>query len=268
MPSSEWFYVQDRQKVGPVSKEEIRSLFEQGTIAGEDLVWTQGMSEWKPASQVQARFAPPAARPAAPVAAPTPVPEIGAGLEPAIDMGAPPPAMDSPAKTRGYEVGEGLGIERNYAPTTEHEYAGFGQRVGAVIIDGIIVFVLTSIVMLICFGAMLFVGSLMANTAVGNGLLTILSIGTYVLMTATPWLYFARQESGMKMATIGKRVMGIQVLDTDGYPVSFLRATGRYFSKMISAIPCYTGFLFPLFTEKKQALHDMVAATLVVKAKV
>ena len=165
-------------------------------------------------------------------------------------------------------VGEGLGIERHYAPTTEHEYAHFGLRIGAVLIDGIIVLVLNAVVIAICIGAMLFLGSLMANTRIGESLIVALTFGMYALAVAVPWLYYARQESGMKMATIGKRVVGIQVIDIDGYPVSFLRATGRYFSKVVSAIPCYTGFLFPLFTPKKQALHDMSAATMVVNAKV
>lgn len=263
MPSSDWFYVQDRQKVGPVTKEALRSLFEQGTVSDEDLVWTQGMSEWKPAGQVQARFG------VKPISNASPDQPHEAGMDPALDMEAPStePAADV-AREAAYDVGEGLGIERSYAPTTEHEFASFGSRVGAFLIDGLIVFAINVVVMLISFVAIFFVGSLMANTSVGEALLVVLMLGMYGLMIAVPWLYYARQESGMKMATIGKRVVGIQVIDTDGYPVSFLRATGRYFSKyLISSLICGMGYFFPLFTEKKQALHDLIAATLVVKAK-
>lgn len=273
MSSNEWYYVQDRQKVGPVSKEELRSLFDQGTIAGADLVWTQGMSEWKPASQVQARFAAPLAAPAVAPPASPPASE-GGGMEPAIDMEAPAPSGEPAAvataePARGYDVGEGLGIERKYAPTTEHEYAHFGLRLVAIIIDYLIVVPLNFIIVLPGY---FFVITMFSTTdefgvpqmmPVGSAL----AMGLNLLSAVIPWLYFARQESGIKMATIGKRVVGIQVIDTDGYPISFLRATGRYFAKIISAFPCLIGFLFPLFTPKKQALHDMIAGTLVVRAK-
>lgn len=269
MSSNEWFYVQNQQKVGPVSKEEIRALYEQGTITGTDLVWTNGMSEWKPASQVQARFAAPAPAAAAPPS-PPPAGADSGGMEPAIDMHEPAAAAEPAADTgRGYDVGEGLGIERKFAPTTEHEYAHFGLRLGAFIIDYLIVVPLNC---LIIFPAYFFVFAMFGTTddygqpalmPIGN----LFALGLNLLSVAIPWLYFARQESGIKMATVGKRVVGIQVIDTDGYPVSFLRATGRYFAKIISAIPCLIGYLFPLFTPKKQALHDMIAATVIVRAK-
>ncbi len=260
MPSSEWFYVQDRQKVGPVSKEQIRSLFEDGTISGDDLVWTQGMSEWKPASQVQARFAAPV------TASPPPPRPPEENLEPAIDMAAPVTTDETAA---AYDVGEGLGIERKYAPSEEQEYAHFGLRLAAIIID---YFIVVPLNLLVIVPGYVFVVAMFSTqgefgepqlSAVGGLLALMLNL----LSAVIPWLYFARQESGIKMATIGKRVVGIQVLDTDGYPVSFWRATGRYFAKIISAIPCSIGFLFPLFTPKKQALHDMIASCVVVRAK-
>jgi uncharacterized RDD family membrane protein YckC len=265
MPSSEWFYVQDRQKVGPVSKEQLRSLYDQGTISGEDLVWTQGMSEWKPASQVQARFAAPAAAQSAPPASPPPMAE--ANMDPAIDMAAAPPDENAvPEPTAAYEVGEGLGIDRAYAPTTEHEYAHFGLRLGAFIIDSIIVFVLNCIVMTGGFAVIFLVVSMFQGSDAGNAFATFLMLIMYGLMVAVPWLYYARQESGMKMATIGKRAVGIQVIDMDGYPISFLRATGRHFGKVLSGMFCAFGYFMALFTEKKQTLHDMLAACVVVKA--
>ncbi len=259
MPSNEWFYVQDRQKVGPVSKEQIRSLFEDGTISGEDLVWTQGMSEWKPANQVQARFAAPAP------ASPPPVRPPEDSMDPAIDMSAPVAPEESAS---AYDVGEGLGIERKYAPSAEREYAHFGLRLGAIIIDYLIVVPLN---FLIVVPGYVFVVAMFSTQGefgepklmpIGNMLGLLLNL----LSIAIPWLYFARQESGIKMATIGKRLVGIQVIDTEGYPISFLRATGRYFAKIISAIPCLMGFFFPLFTPKKQALHDMIAGCVVVRA--
>jgi uncharacterized RDD family membrane protein YckC len=60
-------------------------------------------------------------------------------------------------------------------------------------------------------------------------------------------------------------IFGIKVCDTHGRRLSFGRALGRYFAKMISIVLCGIGLLFPLFTAKKQALHDLLVGTLVVK---
>jgi uncharacterized RDD family membrane protein YckC len=78
------------------------------------------------------------------------------------------------------------------------------------------------------------------------------------------WLYFAYQESSPAQATIGKRALGIKVTDLEGNRISFGRATGRYFAKYLSAITLFIGFLLAAFTARKQALHDMIAGTLVV----
>jgi uncharacterized RDD family membrane protein YckC len=59
-------------------------------------------------------------------------------------------------------------------------------------------------------------------------------------------------------------VLGLKVVDIDGNRISFGRATGRYFGKWLSAITLCVGFIMAGFTVKKQALHDLVAGTLVV----
>jgi uncharacterized RDD family membrane protein YckC len=74
-------------------------------------------------------------------------------------------------------------------------------------------------------------------------------------------------ESSPKSATLGKMALGLMVLDTDGYPISFGQATGRYFGKILSAIPCYAGFIAAFFNEKKQGWHDSMANTVVVDTR-
>jgi uncharacterized RDD family membrane protein YckC len=66
-------------------------------------------------------------------------------------------------------------------------------------------------------------------------------------------------------ATVGKRVMSIVVTDIEGKRITFARATGRHFAKYISAALLGIGFIIAAFTARKQALHDMIAETLVVK---
>ena len=87
-----------------------------------------------------------------------------------------------------------------------------------------------------------------------------------VLSCICMWLYFALLESGKHQATWGKRLFGIKVVDCHGKRISFARATGRYFSKMLSYMICYIGFIMMPFTNRKCALHDMIAGTYVVKS--
>ncbi len=78
-----------------------------------------------------------------------------------------------------------------------------------------------------------------------------------------PTLYFSLQESSAYQATFGKRVMGIKVTTLEGRRIPFGHALIRYVCKIPSAIPLFGGFLMQPFTGKKQALHDMLAKTLV-----
>jgi uncharacterized RDD family membrane protein YckC len=79
------------------------------------------------------------------------------------------------------------------------------------------------------------------------------------------WLYFSFTESSSWQATIGKKLLNLKVTDMYGQRLTFGRASARYFAKILSSLICLIGFIMAAFTEKKQALHDMVASTLVVK---
>ena len=60
--------------------------------------------------------------------------------------------------------------------------------------------------------------------------------------------------------------MSIYITDMHGQRLSFLHATGRFFAKIITGlIPLGIGYIMAGFTERKQALHDMIAGTLVVR---
>ncbi|MEH7514257.1 RDD family protein [Gottfriedia acidiceleris] len=78
------------------------------------------------------------------------------------------------------------------------------------------------------------------------------------------WGYFAIFESSSHQATLGKRIIGLKVTDQKGEKISFGRASGRHFAKIISSI-LFIGFIVAGFTKKKQALHDLIVSTLVVK---
>ena len=77
------------------------------------------------------------------------------------------------------------------------------------------------------------------------------------------WLYEALMESSARQATLGKMIFQMKVTDLFGNRISFARATGRYFAKWLSGLTLFIGYIIAGFTERKQALHDMVAGTLV-----
>jgi uncharacterized RDD family membrane protein YckC len=119
-------------------------------------------------------------------------------------------------------------------------YAGFWERFLAFVID-LLIIALAS-------------GTVAAGT---------LGVGV-VLSFFAPWLYEAFMLSSEWQATVGKRAMSIVVTGLDGGRISFARATGRHFAKYISAFLLCIGFIMAAFTARKQALHDMIAETLVV----
>jgi uncharacterized RDD family membrane protein YckC len=85
------------------------------------------------------------------------------------------------------------------------------------------------------------------------------------VMLVLQWLYFAWMESSEHQATLGKMALGLIVTDLNDQRVSFGRATGRFFAKIITSYTFFIGYIMAGFTEKKQALHDMIASTLVLR---
>jgi uncharacterized RDD family membrane protein YckC len=150
---------------------------------------------------------------------------------------------------------------------TPVRYAGFWIRFIAAFIDGIIVGVVNGVI-----GAFIGGGSaaVLSNTNDPATAVTaaIAAAGTSILIgCALSFVYHAFLESSDKQATVGKMVVGIKVTDINGQRLSFGKASVRFFSKIVSGIILYIGFIMAGFTEKKQALHDMIAGTLVVYAK-
>jgi uncharacterized RDD family membrane protein YckC len=126
----------------------------------------------------------------------------------------------------------------------EFRYGGFWIRFAAYFIDSLLLGIVSVVLRL-----------LLGHIA-----------GSLVAFVAT-WLYFAGMESSSTQATLGKMACGLRVTTDTGQRLSFARATGRFFAKLISAIILYIGFMMAGWTRRKQALHDMIASTLVVRAR-
>jgi uncharacterized RDD family membrane protein YckC len=133
-------------------------------------------------------------------------------------------------------------------------YAGFWKRLGAFLID-------------FCFLSFTYIAVILLSLNIVNVSLVELKkfSGIFNLMGLIfNWLYYASMESSGCQATLGKMAWGLCVTDLDGRRISFGRASGRYFGKILSGLIICIGFLMIAFTRQKQALHDMMSGTLVV----
>jgi uncharacterized RDD family membrane protein YckC len=148
-------------------------------------------------------------------------------------------------------------------------YAGFWLRFVAYLIDIVIISIVCIPIFFVIsavFG--LSMASLARNPdemAAGGSM-----VGVFLLIEAVAvvgvWLYYAFTESSGWQGTIGKKILGLRVTDLNGNRISFGRATGRLFAKFVSNFTLMIGYIMAGFTEKKQALHDMIAGCLVVKS--
>jgi len=133
-------------------------------------------------------------------------------------------------------------------------YGGFWVRLAAHVVDG---FIISIGVFVIAF----ILG--LAAAMLGGGGGEAASIGITVAMVLLGQLYHAYFVSSEKMATPGKRLCGLYVTDLEGHRLGFGHALGRNLAALASYLTLYIGFIMAGFTERKQALHDKIAGTLV-----
>lgn len=134
---------------------------------------------------------------------------------------------------------------------TEIGFAGFWRRLLAYVIDGALL------------GG---VGTLVASGVAALTRNDFQAIANVPPVTAAiAWAYFAVMESSPAQGTLGKLALNLYVADTHGDPISFRRASFRYWFKTFSTLVLLMGWVMAAFTPRKQALHDVLAGTLVLR---
>lgn len=157
------------------------------------------------------------------------------------------------------------------AEPKRYHYAGFWIRFLAYLIDQLVISVVGFVFMLI--GLVMTFGGITSfeqfedpDPALIVGL-----VGSWVVFGIVygiaQWLYFAFMESSASRGTLGKMALGLQVIDYKGETITFGRATGRYFGKILSSLVLMIGYIMAGFTARKQALHDLLADTYVVRQR-
>lgn len=120
--------------------------------------------------------------------------------------------------------------------------AGFWRRFAAAFVDGLVIGVPVAIIAI----------------AIGSN-------AVYILWTLVGLVYFTYFEGSDSGQTVGKRALGIRVIDFGtGGSIGYGRAAIRWVARIISSIPCYLGYLWMLWDKEKQTWHDKLANDVVV----
>lgn len=284
MSGSQWYFAVDGQQRGPVSSLDLRKLAKLNKLKPTDLVWKEGLPEWIPAQKITGLFTDSAE------AAPRPV--VTAVSEAQVPRQTSPQSRPAPSQPRkvaaaSLPVAEEISedddeditltrLPQKTAPKKKKikldpkaagkvEYAGFWLRVVASIIDSFIRGVIGGALS----GGTNRVLVLALESMHVNPLITVfIAVSVSMIMgIAISCAYDVFQETSDTQATMGKAMLGLKVTDLNGEKLEVLTAVIRHFAKYVSVFTFGIGFLMAGFTEKKQALHDLIAGTLVVRVK-
>ena len=226
------------ERHGPYKEDDVRQWLRSGQVSREDLAWYEGLADWQPLSVLF----PDAVTSAPPTAAP-------------VSVSMPPAPIVS---------------------AVLEDYAGFWKRVGAYILDAIILYIPSMLIQKMMGGDAAEAAMKQAQLASpGDPQAMLAAFGQFystmmpamLIIAVLTWLYFAFCESSAWQATVGKLALGIRVTDMQGRRISFPRALGRYPAKYISALIFCIGFLMVAWTKRKQGLHDLIAGTLVLNGR-
>ena len=244
-----WFYADGSQQKGPLTDMALAALVQQGAIKPETLVWREGQPDWQPLSRVRPDLA-----------AATGAPVIGgvAVTEQSKDLVVQ--QMREGALAPGGAAANPYGLR----------YAGFWIRVGAKLIDGIIIGVVSVPIMMALFAGMgLFSGEFVKQMEAEDPE----AIGKLLGLYAVIFLIMIVGQLGYNGllvwkwgATIGKLAVGIKVVTPEGQPLTLGRSIGRAAADMINNFICngLTYIMVGIDEPQKRGLHDHIAGTRVV----
>ncbi len=134
---------------------------------------------------------------------------------------------------------------------TEVAFAGFWRRLLAYLIDFAVLFGVEVAI----FGAV--------HVLAPDNLDALANIVPVCAVVA--WAYYVLFESSPARGTLGKLALGLYVADVNGDPIGFWRAVFRNALKTASTLLIGAGWFMAAFTPRKQALHDLLAGTLVLR---
>jgi uncharacterized RDD family membrane protein YckC len=256
-----WHYAENGQQLGPVTEEQLVQLFHSGRVTADTLVWHEGLPDWVTYHQAMAN------RPPLPPAQPPIAFQPGEGEVICAECGKPFPATETVRFGNAsvcaackpvflQKLSEGAPIN-----TGELNYAGFWIRFAAKFVDGIILGIPFVIVYVIAILPVIISAAHNNNKTppVSIALVYLLQFG-FIFVRMLYEIFFL----GKYGATPGKMVCKLQVVTSEGGKISYGRATGRFFSEILSGMICYIGYIMVAFDDQKRALHDHICNTRVI----
>jgi uncharacterized RDD family membrane protein YckC len=252
-----WYYACRGKQAGPVTQEQFDELLGSGKIQADTLVWREGMTDWAPYREAGAAFDP----------------------SPASSIGGARYVPDQSPQAVCAECGNlfavndmirhgGIYICANCKPvfmqklaegapinTGTLNYAGFWIRFAAKFLDGLIL----GIPFLVIYFIVLIPQMRTAAPGRVTFLPLILQFGFIFIQMAYEVFFLGKYG-----ATLGKMACKIHVVTAEGGRIGYGRATGRFFSEILSGMICYIGYIIVAFDGQKRALHDYICNTRVV----
>jgi len=163
------------------------------------------------------------------------------------------PGMDDYKEAHAIpELRELLGF--SYQKTAPQYFAAFDQRLLATVIDHFIIFGFYILAVLTSF---IFIE--------GKDQRMMAFLIPFPSIFIIKLIYGSIAEATKNQATIGKKLLSIKVTDLEGSRISFGVSIIRNFSKILSVIPVFFGYLYSFLNKKNQCWHDIAANTLVIK---
>ncbi len=244
-----WYYADNNKPTGPISEEQFISLVRNGTISHDTLVWHSGLDQWKPWGQL----APQASQDGSAETVTITCSQCGRSFskDNIIELGGLSVcAQCKPAFVQ--RIREGAAIPGVLV------YASFWTRFAAKVVDGILLAFINTIVQ----SAFLLVLAFFEESPSASllALYSLLSLIQFAISCAYTVFFLGRYG-----ATPGKMTCKIKVVRSDGTPLSYSRALGRFLADLLSGFPTLLiGYLIAAFDSEKRALHDRLCDTRVV----
>lgn len=230
-----YYIYKNEERKGPLSLEDLQQMY----VSPYDLIWYPEITDWKKAWEIE---------------------QLRVLFEPQKETTSVPPTDSKPIETssysKEYNYNQNSGSQYNYQSNPSYgterngsieyfqdktlklytrneviyyRYANFGERLGARVIDVLILFIPALLIPLL-----------------------------------PSWLYFALLHSSENQQTVGQKALNIKLLSIDGMKVHFGQSTGRFFANLLNVLTLFIGYLMMLLNPKSQCLHDMLASTIVV----
>ena len=262
-----WYYMKDLERIGPIDDAQFASLIAQGIISARTWVWRTEMNDWKAYSDVAAEIA-------------SPKTEVNTVLHSQTASTVSQDSGDSVVEENRASIyscvsydqvknKQWQNLNEDQETTTEVCvcFAGLWKRFCALFLDfqvlGLVIgLALKTLARFLGFSVTQSLSvhgfSMIQGETIDFAMLTIL-ITIYIVYET--WML---SKYG---ATLGKIVMRLRVVRSDGSPITYMQAFARYWAKVLSGLLFCIGFIIAVFDPEKRSLHDRICGTRVIRIR-